>query len=313
MSEAGHLLLPACGEKARDEGAFRLARSGWRSPPDPLPASGERGGETAPLFVYLAYGRSPAAERELRYSLETLRAEVGDAPVAIYTDRPAAFADLGATVIDAFALIREAFAHAYRHRLKPMALADALRRFGRPCVMLDLDSFVRPGFAASVARALEQGAAMNFFVRADPYPDFPAFETDLPHLGRYRLDRAKARMLNSGLVAVAPAHLPLVEDAVALIDRLWAGRPHAARHRAIRARRDVAARRRAHRPDRRRVRALLRALVAPLHAPQAQRPPAGRAHPLRQGARAAVQGLLDFAARHAKGAALSRGAKWRKT
>jgi hypothetical protein len=173
------------------------------------------------LYVYLAYGRSPATERELRYSLETLRAEASDSAVAIYTDRPAAYADLDATVIDATALVVAARAHEYRHRLKPLILADALARFRRPCAMLDLDSFVKPGFDARVRDALDEGAAMNFFVRADPYPDFPDFETDLPHLGRYRLDRARARMLNSGLVAVAPAHLPLVEDAVTLIDRLW--------------------------------------------------------------------------------------------
>ena len=114
-----------------------------------------------------------------------------------------------------------ALAHPYHHRLKPKVLADALRRFGRPCVLLDLDSFVRPGFAAAVALALADGAAMNFLVRRDPYPDVPAFETQLPHLGAYRLDHAQARMWNSGLVAVAPAQLPLIDDAVALIDRLW--------------------------------------------------------------------------------------------
>ncbi len=176
-----------------------------------------------PLFVYLAYGRSPAAERELRYSLETLLPEIGgDASrVAIYTDHPALYADLGATLVDASGLLRAA--GAYRHRLKPMVLADALRRFARSCAMLDLDSFIRPGFADRVGRALQVGAAMNFFVRRDPYPDFPVFETDLPHLGRYRLDRERSRMLNSGLVAVTPAHLPLIEDAVALIEQIWAG------------------------------------------------------------------------------------------
>jgi hypothetical protein len=184
----------------------------------PLPANGE----TSPLYLYLAYGRSPATERELRYSLETLRTEAGDAAIAIYTDRPAGYADLDAAVIDATALISAARSHEYSHRLKPMALADALARFGRPCAMLDLDSFIRPDFAARVRSALDAGAAMNFFVRADSYPDFPDFETDLPHLGRYRLDPRQARMLNSGLIAVSPAHLPLIEDAVALIDRLWA-------------------------------------------------------------------------------------------
>ena len=173
-----------------------------------------------PLFLYLAYGRSPAAARELRYSLETLRAEIDGADVALYTDHPELYADLGVTLVDASGLLREA--GAYRHRIKPMILADALRRFARPCAMLDLDSFVQAGFADRVARALREGAAMNFFVRADPFPDFPAYETDLPHLGRYRLDRGKALMLNSGLVAVSPTHLPLIEDAVALIEKMWA-------------------------------------------------------------------------------------------
>ena len=173
-----------------------------------------------PLFVYLCFGRSPSCALELRYSLESLRA-VG-AEAAIYAETPAQFAGLDATVIDAVALIREALAHEYKFRVKPRVLADALRRFGRPCVLLDTDSFVRPGFPQSVERALAGGAAMNQFVRDDPYPFFPDFETDLPHLGRYRLDRAAAKMLNSGLVAVSPAHLSLIEDACALIDRFWA-------------------------------------------------------------------------------------------
>ena len=167
-----------------------------------------------PLIILLCYGRSPASERELRYLLETLRAQ----NVVLYTDRPDHFPDLA--TLDASAHI--AAAGVYRHGVKPRVLADALRRFARPCVMLDLDGFVRPGFEADVAAALARGAAMNQFVRRDPYPFFPAFKTDLPHLGRYRLDRDSALMLNSGLVAVRPDHLPLIEDAIVLMDRLWA-------------------------------------------------------------------------------------------
>jgi hypothetical protein len=176
-----------------------------------------------PLFVYLAYGSSPATILELRHSFETLLPEIGgDASrIAIYTDSPQAYADLGANLVDASDILRAAFAFEYRHLIKPMVLADALRRFAQPCALLDTDSFIRPGFAQAVARALGQGAAMNFFVRRDPYPDFAPFETDLPHLGHYWLDRAQAVMLNSGLIAANPAHLPLIEDAITLIDRLW--------------------------------------------------------------------------------------------
>jgi hypothetical protein len=178
-----------------------------------------------PLFVYLAYGRSPATARELRYSLDTLLPEIGGdrSRVAVYTDRPGAFADLGVILVDATEILAAAFAREYRHRVKPMVLADALARFARPCVLLDTDSFVETGFAQATDRALSGGAAMNFFVRRDPYPDFGPFETELPHLGSYQLDRKRAVMLNSGLVAVDVAHLPLIEDAVVLIERLLVG------------------------------------------------------------------------------------------
>jgi hypothetical protein len=174
------------------------------------------------LFVYLLYGRSPAAEREARYARETLREQVPGVEMVLYTDRPEDFDDVA--TVDARDLL--AATGAYRHSVKPRVLADALRRFGRPTVMLDLDGFVRQGFGREMEAALARGAAMNLLVRRDPYPFFPEFTTQLPHLGAYRLDRDKALMLNSGLVAVRPEHLPLVEDAVTLIERLWAAGLH---------------------------------------------------------------------------------------
>jgi hypothetical protein len=177
-----------------------------------------------PLVVYLCYGRSPANARELRYSIETLLPEIGGerGRIVVYTDRPQDFADLGVGTVDASDMLAQARRVGYGHRIKPMVQADALRRFERPNVMLDGDGFIRPGFDSRVQEALEQGAAMNQFVRRDPYPDFPPFATELPHLGAYRLDRENAVMYNSGLVAARPEHLPLVEDTIALIDKLWA-------------------------------------------------------------------------------------------
>ena len=177
-----------------------------------------------PLIVYLCYGRSADNARELRYSIETLLPDIGGerGRIVVYTDRPQDFADLGVATVDASDMLAEARRVSYGHRVKPMVQADALRRFQRPNVMLDSDGFIRPGFDARVRKALEQGAAMNQFVRRDPYPDFPPFAAELPHLGAYRLDRENAVMYNSGLVAAWPEHLPLNEYAVALIDRLWA-------------------------------------------------------------------------------------------
>jgi hypothetical protein len=174
------------------------------------------------IYIYLCYGRSPQTPRELRYSLETLLPEIGgDASrVAIFTDRPETFRDLPCRSVD---IAGDLAARGYRHAAKPLVLAKALRLFERACVLIDTDSFIRPGFDATVARALAAGAAMNAFVRARAYADFGPFETDLPHLRRYVFDQAQSPMLNSGLVAARPEHAPLLEDAVVLIERLWSG------------------------------------------------------------------------------------------
>jgi hypothetical protein len=176
------------------------------------------------VYIYLCYGPSQQTPRELRYSVETLLPEIGgDASrIAIFTDRPENFRDLPVLVIDAAAdLTGLTVGGGYSHRAKPLILARALRLCCRPCVLLDADSFVRRGFDASVDAALAAGAAMNAFVRANPYPEFGPFETDLPHLGRYVLDRERALMFNSGLVAARLEHAPLLDDAVVLIERLW--------------------------------------------------------------------------------------------
>jgi hypothetical protein len=176
------------------------------------------------VYIYVCWGRSPQLRRELRYSLETLLPEiVGDASrVAIFTDRPENFRDLEVAVFDVSADIAGAAAAGlFPLRAKPLVLARALRHFGRSCVLLDTDSFVREGFDATVGAALDAGAAMNGFERADPYPDFGPFETDLPRLGRYVLDSKRSPMFNSGLVAARPEHAPLLDDAVVLTDRLW--------------------------------------------------------------------------------------------
>jgi hypothetical protein len=64
------------------------------------------------------------------------------------------------------------------------------------------------------------GVAMDEFERADPFPPAAGFVADLPHLGRYAYDGAAARMYCAGLVGVRRKHLPMLEDALALVDAL---------------------------------------------------------------------------------------------
>jgi hypothetical protein len=177
-------------------------------------------------YIYLCYGPSPQTARELRYSLETLLPEIGgDASrVSVFTDCPEDFRDLPVATVDFSAdLAPPAGGKRYYHRVKPLALARALQLYGRACALIDADSFIREGFDARVGEALAAGAAMNEFVRADPYPDFGPFDTDLPHLGRYVYNRETSLMYNSGLIAARAEYAPLLEDAVVLIERLWAG------------------------------------------------------------------------------------------
>jgi hypothetical protein len=179
-----------------------------------------------PTFVYLDYGPSPFLAREARYGLSTLLAEYSDrsAEVVVYTDKPRAYADLHERVAprdisgEVEAMTRGG---ALGHRAKICVLLDALRTRDDDCVLLDTDSYVLPGFADALARALEAGAAMDAFEERDPYPDLGRFEADLPHAGRYRYDPLSSVMRNSGLVAASPArHLRALEDALALTDAM---------------------------------------------------------------------------------------------
>jgi hypothetical protein len=174
-------------------------------------------------YIYLCYGPSPQTAKELRYSLETLLPEIGGdgSRVSIFTDRPEEFRDLPVAKVEFSA--PHSGARRYHHRAKPLALARALRLYQNACALVDADSFIRAGFDAKVSEALAAGAAMNEFVRADPYPDFGPFETELPNLGRYVFDHERSMMYNSGLIAARAEHAPILEDAVVLIERLWAG------------------------------------------------------------------------------------------
>jgi hypothetical protein len=182
-------------------------------------------------FFYLCFGKSPSVRRELAYSVATLMAELCDdaSRIAIFTDRPNDFVGWPQRIVDIsdrLKMMRWNGAVDFLYRAKPAALVEALRLFQGDSVLLDTDTFIRPGFAVAVERALTVGAAMNAFVRSDPYPFFGPYETDLPHVGHYRFDSASAPMLNSGLVAARFEHLPLIEDALALMDRLWAAKLH---------------------------------------------------------------------------------------
>ena len=173
-------------------------------------------------FLELEWGGRPAYRRELRYGLRSLLADRPSTRPVIYTDAPATYAAEAAvrTVDIGGRMAAWTDAGRYHFRAKICVLLDALHRFDAPCVLMDTDSFVRPGFATAVATALDGGAVMNFRTGQNPFPDLAGFAVALPHAGAYRYDPDHAPVFNSGLIAVTRAHVPALEDALVLTDAL---------------------------------------------------------------------------------------------
>jgi hypothetical protein len=172
-------------------------------------------------FLYIDYGPSPDIAVELKFSLATLMQDFrGREPeVVVYTDKPATYEALHPKLsVRPFGedFARWSRAGLYTHRIKPCVLSDALHAIDGHCVLVDTDTFFRPGFADALPRA--PGVAMDHFERNDPCPDCAGLMAVLPHAGRYAYDPATAVMFNSGLIAARKREIPALEDTIALID-----------------------------------------------------------------------------------------------
>jgi hypothetical protein len=188
-------------------------------------------------YLYLDYGGRAQYRRELRYSLISLRQELGqelgaaaDARIAVYTDAPQVYANWPVEVVDIAAQTQAWSGNGlYHHRIKPAVVLDALKRFATPVCFIDSDSIIQSGFHAEVTAKMapqenwsvtKAAVVMNHFELRNPFPPLKGFRTTLPHLGQVRYDTAHSWMFNSGLIGVSPVHLPLMEDTLAYIDAL---------------------------------------------------------------------------------------------
>ncbi|HKU64203.1 MAG TPA: hypothetical protein VJQ06_04035 [Rhizomicrobium sp.] len=184
-------------------------------------------------YLYLDYGGLARYRRELKYSLISLRQELGEAPdarIAVYTDAPSVYARWPVEVVDIAGQIQDwSGSGLYHHRIKPAVVLDALKRFDGPVCFVDSDSIVKPGFHAEVVEKMapqevcpttKNTVVMNHFELCNPFPPLKGFRTRLPHLGSYRYDTANSWMFNSGLIGVSPVHVPVMEDTLAFIDAL---------------------------------------------------------------------------------------------
>jgi hypothetical protein len=177
-------------------------------------------------YVYLDYGGQAKYRQELKYSLVSLKAELGpavgaDAQIAVYTDAPQLYRRWPVTSVGiALQIAAWSAGGLYHHRIKPEVVRDALGRFGGPVCLLDSDSIVRPGFHAEVTAKMEAAVVMNVFEKKNPFPPLSGFRCRLPHLGDYRYSLDSSVMYNSGLIGMRPEHAPVLDDALAMIDAL---------------------------------------------------------------------------------------------
>jgi hypothetical protein len=176
-------------------------------------------------FVYIDYGFTNYIKAELLYSISTLLYEycAREAHIEIYTDRPQAYnfagdrirlKDISDEVAD---MSRNGL---YNHRIKPCVLLRAAKSAPGPCVLLDTDTFVFPGFADALDRALiNGGAVMDQYETHDPWPEMADLAASLPHSGTYKYGATKSVTYNSGLIGVVSKDaMQLMEDAIRLID-----------------------------------------------------------------------------------------------
>jgi hypothetical protein len=184
-------------------------------------------------YLYLDYGGLARYRRELKYSLISLREELGAEPrarIAVYTDAPLVYERWPVEVVDIAALVPAwSGGGLYHHRIKPAVVLDALNRFSAPVCLVDSDSIVSCGFHAEVTAKMAPQEAwsvtrtavvMNHFELRNPFPPLKGFRTRLPHLGTYRYDTENSWMFNSGLIGASPVHVPVMEDTLAFIDAL---------------------------------------------------------------------------------------------
>jgi hypothetical protein len=183
-----------------------------------------------PRLVYLASGRDEFITQAL-YSAWSALAWKGSLPlsIAVYTDRPEAFAGLGPDVEPI--LLDAAQARDWRgpwdfvYRMKAKVVEDVARRHpGDPLLLIDADTFWVGGLGQVFDRIGERSAVMHkteYFVGTHETMQMRKFRRRMARL-RFRgapID-VQVWMWNSGAIGLHPAHFPLVAEWIDFMDEV---------------------------------------------------------------------------------------------
>ena len=193
----------------------------------------------ARALVYLSYGTGPHVD-EIIFSILSVHHWIDPAEsgieIIVYTDNPAAFVGLGATIVELDdATLREwSGPMNYAHRRKPEALRDALARTGGRVAMIDGDTWFRQSPAALFDRIRPGRAILHIREYRLAYHDDAQsqfFATLLAGREWHDLSGRPIKigdnpaMWNSGVIGMHASDARLVDEALHLLDQLAEAAP----------------------------------------------------------------------------------------
>lgn len=175
-------------------------------------------------LVYLVYGRD-TFYREARFSIVSALQRSRDPAalnIVVYTAQPDKFTDLpvSARPISDEDLTRWAGDIGYNHRSKPCLLKQVLGDADRT-VLIDTDTFFRQAPELLFELVDDNTLLVDEILQAWRTADGGTLYRGLaPHLQEFRLDDGMP-LINSGVIGVTRGHEQLLDDTIALIDKLY--------------------------------------------------------------------------------------------
>lgn len=179
-------------------------------------------------LVYLSYGGRDVQVAETKYAILSAFRSIrpaDDIGILLYTDRPDLYADLPAAIRPISAGELEAWTGpgGYQYRRKAEVVKDALARTGNPVAFIDSDTW----FVKSPALLFHRiGAGRTVLHVKEGTLGAAAYNAPLvEHLSKHAYANglgATSAAWNSGVIGVDPADAHLMDEALALIDGIWA-------------------------------------------------------------------------------------------
>ncbi len=192
---------------------------------------------SARTLVYLSYGGDPVQIAETTFGILSAARLVEPADgirILLYTDDPRSYDDLPADVrpVSPGELATWSGADGYQHRRKAAVVRDALASSGGSVAFVDADTWFRRHPTDLFERIAPGRSVLHIPegpLRTSPWPPHRALAAHLDTqeyqdtAGRPTRVRGDAVVWNSGVIGMDAGDVQAVDEALHLIDQIWAG------------------------------------------------------------------------------------------